>query len=73
MVLINGYDETVRRGPFQLYRMHWIADGGLGFDPCDKCYKTHPIAPVESRSDGQDVPPAHFIKTVITLDFHHVR
>ena len=39
MVLINGYDETVHRGPFQLYRIHWIADGGLGFDLCDKRYK----------------------------------
>ena len=33
MVLINGYDETIHRGPFRLYRIHWIADGGLGFDP----------------------------------------
>ena len=73
MVLINGYDETVHHGPFQLYRIRWITDGGLGFDPCDKRYKTHPIAAVKSRSDDQDAPPARFIRTVITLDFQHVR
>ena len=33
MVLIDDYDEMVHRGPFRLYHIRWIADGGLGFDP----------------------------------------
>ena len=58
MVLINGYNETVHRGPFQLYRIRWIADGGLGFDLCAKHYKTHHLSAVGSRSDALDASRA---------------
>ena len=30
IVSINGYDETVHRGPFQLVRDRWIEDGAPG-------------------------------------------
>ena len=58
MVLINGYDEMVHRGPFQLYHIRWMADGGLGFDPCDKHYKTYHLSAVGSRSDALDASRA---------------
>ena len=49
-ISIDGSDETVHRELFQSNRGRLIFAEALS-------YKTHPITPVESRSDGQDIPP----------------
>ena len=55
---IDGSDETVHREPFQLNRGRPILMEGLDLIHVDKCYITHLIAVVGSRSDDQDAPPA---------------
>ena len=64
IVLIDGYDETVHRGPFQLSRGRSILvnDQDEALD-----MKTPSIASFESRSDSRDAPSACFITTFITL------
>ena len=40
--------------------------------PLISAIKTHEIAPLESRSDGRDALPEHFIRAVIILFKMHV-
>ena len=57
-ISIDGSDKTVCREPFHLNRGHPILMEGLDLIHVDKCYITHLIAAVGSRSDDKDAPPA---------------
>ena len=68
---IDGYDETVHRGPFQKYRGHWISIDGLDA-ALDLRYKT-PLNRAPWIAIGRSrCAPRHLIKTVIILLIKHM-